>query len=134
MQRPWRRAAYCLASHGLLSMLSYITQIHHLRLDTSTIGLALQHQPLINKNALHASLQLDLFKIKFTHLFYILTTVSPPFSTSIPSPTFHSSPPPFHISSVSVQKETDLPWVSTKHGISRLSSSPCIKTGQDNLV
>jgi hypothetical protein len=28
MQRPWRNAAYCLAPHGLLSLLSYIIQDH----------------------------------------------------------------------------------------------------------
>ena len=31
MQRPWRGAAYWLASHGLLSMLSYKTQDHQPR-------------------------------------------------------------------------------------------------------
>jgi hypothetical protein len=31
MQRPWRDAAYWLASHGLLSLLSYRTQGHQPR-------------------------------------------------------------------------------------------------------
>jgi hypothetical protein len=39
MQRPWRGAAYWLAPHGLLGLLSYRTQNHHTQngLDTSPL-------------------------------------------------------------------------------------------------
>ena len=40
MQRLWRRAAYCLASHDLLSPLSYRTQGQQPRDDTTTMGWA----------------------------------------------------------------------------------------------
>ena len=42
MQRPWRSAAYQLASHGLLSLLSYISQDPGV-----TTGISLPHQSLI---------------------------------------------------------------------------------------
>jgi hypothetical protein len=35
MQRPWRDAAYWLASHGFLCLLSYRTQGHQPRDDTT---------------------------------------------------------------------------------------------------
>jgi hypothetical protein len=35
MQRPWRDAAYWLAPHGLLSLLSYKTQDHQPRTGTA---------------------------------------------------------------------------------------------------
>lgn len=38
-QRPWRNAAYCLASHDLLSLLSIYKQDHQLRGGTTHSGL-----------------------------------------------------------------------------------------------
>ena len=42
MQKPWRAAAYWLAPHGLLSLLSYRTRysIAHSELDSSPMSLA----------------------------------------------------------------------------------------------
>ena len=40
MQRPWRDAAYWLAHHGLLSQLSYRTQIHQPRDETIHSGVS----------------------------------------------------------------------------------------------
>ena len=39
MQRPWRDVTYCLASPGLLSLLSYTTQDYQLRNGTTHNGL-----------------------------------------------------------------------------------------------
>ena len=39
MQRPWRDVTYCLASLGLLSLLSYRTQIYQPRDGTTHNGL-----------------------------------------------------------------------------------------------
>jgi hypothetical protein len=39
MQRPWRDAAYWIASPGLLSLLSYRTQDHQPRDGTTHSGL-----------------------------------------------------------------------------------------------
>ena len=55
MQRPWRSAAYCLAPHGLLSLLSYRTQDHQPRDGTTHSGLGLPHQSLIKKMPLHTA-------------------------------------------------------------------------------
>jgi hypothetical protein len=57
-QRPWRDAAYWIASPSLLSLLSYRTQDYQPRDGTTTMGLALP--PLITnwENAL----QLDLME------------------------------------------------------------------------
>lgn len=43
MQRPWRSAAYWLALHGLLNLLSYTTQDHSPRDDTAHSGLGPPH-------------------------------------------------------------------------------------------
>jgi hypothetical protein len=43
MQRPWRDVTYWLASPGLLSLLSYRTQDHQHRDDTTHNGWALPH-------------------------------------------------------------------------------------------
>jgi hypothetical protein len=43
MQRPWRGAAYWLASPGLLSLLSYRTQDHQARDGTTHNGLGPPH-------------------------------------------------------------------------------------------
>jgi hypothetical protein len=51
MQRPWRDAAYWLAPHGLLSLLSYRTQDHQPRLVPSTMVWSLPHQSLIRKRS-----------------------------------------------------------------------------------
>jgi hypothetical protein len=40
MQRPWRDAAYWLAPHGLLSLLSYRTQDHQPRIAPSGLATA----------------------------------------------------------------------------------------------
>jgi hypothetical protein len=45
MQKPWRGAAYWLASHGLLSLLSYRTQDHQSR--DGTINYELGPSPLM---------------------------------------------------------------------------------------
>ena len=39
MQRPWRDVTYCLASPGLLSLLSYRTQVYQPRDGTTHNGL-----------------------------------------------------------------------------------------------
>ena len=60
MQRPWRGAAYWLAPHGLLSLLSYRTQDHQPK-DGSTqngVGSLLSITNL--KSVLQACLQPDL--------------------------------------------------------------------------
>ena len=49
MQRPWREAAYWLAFHGLLSLLSNRTQGHQLRGSTTRKAQALPQQTLIKK-------------------------------------------------------------------------------------
>jgi hypothetical protein len=49
MQRPWRGAAYWLAPHGLLSMLSYRTQDLQPRGRTTHNGWALLQKSLIKK-------------------------------------------------------------------------------------
>ena len=56
MQKPWRGAAYWLASHGLLSLLSYRTQDHQSR--DGTINYELGPSPLMTnwENALQPDL------------------------------------------------------------------------------
>jgi hypothetical protein len=41
MQRPWKGAAYWIASPSLLSLLSYRTQDYHPGMTSSTMGSAL---------------------------------------------------------------------------------------------
>jgi hypothetical protein len=43
MQRPWRDVSYCLASPGLLSLLSYRTQDYQPRDGTTQNGTTLDH-------------------------------------------------------------------------------------------
>ena len=47
MQRPWKGAAYWLARHGLLSLLSYRTRTISPEMAPPTMGWALPHQSLI---------------------------------------------------------------------------------------
>jgi hypothetical protein len=59
MQRPWRDAAYCLAPHGLFSLLSHKTQNHQTRDGTTQKrGWASPHQSLIKK-VLHRPVDLE---------------------------------------------------------------------------
>lgn len=51
IQRPWRGAAYWLAPHGFLSLISYRTQDHHPRDDT--IHKELGPSPSITKKMFH---------------------------------------------------------------------------------
>jgi hypothetical protein len=57
MQRPWRGAAYWVASPGLLSLLSYRTQDHQPRMAPPTRGL-----PLLTTNFENV-LQLDIMEV-----------------------------------------------------------------------
>lgn len=71
------------------------------------------------------------------YLFYNLTAVSPFSSSPCFSPQTSFCLSPIHSSSISIQKMTDLTWISIKHGIpscSRLSTLPCIKVGQGNPI
>ena len=66
MQRQWRGAAYWLAHHDLLSLLSYKTQDHQPRVEPPTVGQTFPHQLLIKKmpNRLAYSLIIhDIFSI-----------------------------------------------------------------------
>ncbi|EGV92411.1 hypothetical protein I79_005013 [Cricetulus griseus] len=49
MQRPWRKTAYWLAPHGLLSLLSVEPRTSYPEIALPTVGWALPHQPLIRK-------------------------------------------------------------------------------------
>ena len=56
-------AAYWLASHGLLSLLSYRTQGHQPRVETTQNGLGLPPSITNYENALQACLQPDLIEV-----------------------------------------------------------------------
>ena len=61
MQRLWRGAAYLLAPHGLLSLLSYRTQDHQAS-DTTHNGLDPPPSSITNyENGLKAYLQPNIF-------------------------------------------------------------------------
>ena len=64
MQRPWRSAAYRLASHGLLNLLSYKIQDHQPR-DTITHN-GVGHPPLITnwENDLHPDFMETFFPVE----------------------------------------------------------------------
>jgi len=49
IQRPWSGAVYCLTSHGVFSLLSYRTQDHQPRDDTTHMYWSLLHWSLIKK-------------------------------------------------------------------------------------
>lgn len=62
MQRPQRGALYCLAHHGLLTLLSYKMQDHQPRDGMTHNGLGPPHQSLTEKNASPSFLQLNLME------------------------------------------------------------------------
>ena len=76
MQRPWKGAAYWLALHGLLSLLSYRTQDHQPRDGTAHSELGPPLSITNERNAFPASLQPDLMeafsKLKFPPLQWLL--------------------------------------------------------------
>jgi hypothetical protein len=65
MQRPQKFAAYWLAPHGLLSLLSYRTQNHQPRVGTTHSGLSSPHQSVVKKMPYSLAQSLILWRHSF---------------------------------------------------------------------
>ena len=75
MQRPWREAAYWLASHGLLSLLSYRTQDHQPKDGTTHHGLNPPPSVTNEENTLQLELMKGFFSTEGSSFQVILACV-----------------------------------------------------------